>query len=59
MKDPYEEYVRYERRRSRIQIAIVVGAVLTLTAIACATVLWHIEVVASETGQGNSYESVG
>lgn len=55
MKDPYQEYVRYERRRSRIQAAIVVGFILALAATISAAVMWHVHVVAVETGESNTY----
>jgi hypothetical protein len=55
MKDPYEEYARHERRRSRIQVVVVVGFVLLLAATISAAVMWHVHVAAVETGESNTY----
>ena len=43
MSDPYEAYFRYERRRLRVQTALVVGAVLTVLAIVSAAVFMHLD----------------
>jgi hypothetical protein len=43
MQDPYEEYFRYERRRHRTQVAMVVGAVLMMiAAISAVVVAWQV-----------------
>jgi hypothetical protein len=42
-KDPYEEYLRHERRRHRMEITIVVATLLTMLAILSAAVFWHLE----------------
>lgn len=43
MKDPYEEFHRYERRRHRAQVAIVIGALaIMIVAAGAAVIYWHV-----------------
>ena len=43
MQDPYEEFHRYERRRHRAQVAIVLGALAIVIAAASAAVIyWRV-----------------
>ena len=43
MQDPYEEYWRYERRRQRTVVAIVVGTVLmAVVGVSALAVAWRI-----------------
>jgi hypothetical protein len=43
MREPYEEYFRYVRRRHRAQVATVVGAVVMMLAVISAVVVaWQV-----------------
>ena len=43
MQDPYEEFHRYERRRHRAQVAIVIGALAIMIGVAVAAVIyWQV-----------------
>jgi hypothetical protein len=58
VKNPYEAYFRYERRRYKIQVAIVVGAVLTMILIIGTAVLWHIASVDQRMAEANTSSSL-